>query len=946
MRVLVVEDSPTQAEVLRTDLEGAGYEVELAASGEEGIARFDPQRFHVVVSDIVMPGAVDGYELCRRIKAGAGRHTPVILLTSLADPLDIINGLECGADNFLTKPHQLEHLLERMRLLLATKQARTRGRLQVGVEVFFLGRKFTISSEREQILDLLISTFEDAVLQNRALRQREEELEAARAELARYTGTLEARLERVLASVPDILYSMDPTLTVCHYVSPACLPVLGSSPEEVCATPGLWAARVYLEDRPAVRTWLEGVVRSGRSERIEYRVRHRDGSVRWLEDAVVAVVDAAGAVERLDGIARDITDRKLAEATLQVVQGRLAGILDMAQDAIISVDKSQRIILFNRGAEKMFGYATHEVLGKPVEVLLPSRFADAHRSHIQDFGAAPESGGKTGERGEASGRRKDGTEFPAEASISKLVQEGETIFTAIVRDVTERQRTEQARAQLATILEATTDFVGTADIEGRLVYLNQAGRRMVGIGPAEDIRGLTIPALYPEHERPRLLSEVIPTVLREGAWSGEAVFQHSDGREIPVLISTLANQATADSPLLLSAIARDLTEYKRLEHQFRLAQKMEAVGRLAGGIAHDFNNVLTAITGYTELLLEGAEAGDPRRGDLEEIRTAAQRAAGLTRQLLAFSRQQVLEPRVFDLNEVVAGMDKMLRPILGEDVELTTSLAADLGRAKADPGQIEQVILNLAVNARDAMPRGGKLTVETANVELDDAYAREHVSIVPGRYVMLAVSDTGMGMDAETKARIFEPFFTTKVVGKGTGLGLATAYGIVKQSGGNVWVYSEPGKGATFKVYLPRVDAPVEGPAVTAAPTRPVEGTETILVTEDNESVRRLVGTVLKGHGYTVLEAAEPAEALALAERHGGPVALLVTDVVMPGMSGRELARQLEAARPDLRVLYTSGYTDDAVVSHGVLEAGVAFLQKPFTPADLLRKVRAALEAT
>jgi hypothetical protein len=623
----------------------------------------------------------------------------------------------------------------------------------------------------------------------------------------------------------------------------------------------------------------------------------------------------------------------------------MAGILDMAEDAIISVDESQRILVFNRGAERMFGYAAHEVLGESLDVLLPSRIAVVHQSHIRSFAAAPETGRHMGERSDVRGRRKDGTEFPAEASISKLVQEGETIFTAIVRDVTKRQRAEQARAQLAAILEATTDFVGTADTDGRLLYLNQAGRRMVGIGPAEDISGLTIPDCYPERERPRLLSEVIPTVLREGVWSGETVFQARDGREIPVLLLGLAHRATADSPLLLSAIARDLTAYKKLEQQFRQAQKMEAIGRLAGGIAHDFNNVLTAITGYTELLLEEAEAKDPRRGDLEEIRTAARRAGDLTRQLLAFSRQQVLEPRVLDLNDVVAGMDKMLRRILGEDVELAPAPAADLGRVKADPSQLEQVILNLAVNARDAMPGGGKLTIETANVELDDAYAREHVAVVPGRYVMLAVSDTGTGMDAETKTRIFEPFFTTKGPGKGTGLGLATVYGIVKQSGGNVWVYSEPGQGATFKVYLPMVDEPVEGPAIVAAPTRPLEGTETILVVEDNASVRRLVRTVLQGHGYTVLEAAEPADALALVGRQGGPIALLVTDVVMPGMSGRELARQLEAARPGLLVLYISGYTDDAIVNHGVLEAGVAFLQKPFTPMSLLAKVRAVLDS-
>jgi len=817
MRVLVVEDSPTQAEALRADLEGAGYEVELAASGEEGIARFDPQRFHVVISDIVMPGAVDGYEVCRRIKAGAGRQTPVILLTSLADPLDIINGLECGADNFLTKPHQLEHLLERLQLLLATRQARTQGRLQVGVEVFFLGRKFTISSEREQILDLLISTFEDAVLQNRALRQREEELEAARAELARYAGTLEARLERVLASVPDVLYSADPGLARRHYVSPACAAVLGYSPEALVATPRLWAECVHAEDRPAVQAWVQRVLRSRHAERIEYRVRRPDGAVRWLEDALVPVVDAAGAVERLDGIARDITDRKRAAEELARALRERETIMEGVPDILYMVDADTRLVRWNRRLEVVTGYAPAALAGR-----------------------------------------------------------------------------------------LALDFI------------------------APDARAL--------------LAEAIMQALATGYAEIEADLLTADGRTIPYHWTGVPLRNEKGEPTGLTGVGRDLTAYKNLEQQFRQAQKMEAIGRLAGGIAHDFNNVLTAITGYTELLLDDLGDDAAQRGDLEEIRAAAARAAGLTRQLLAFSRQQVLEPRVLDLNAVVAGMDKMLRRILGEDVELATALAANLGRIKADPGQIEQVILNLAVNARDAMPRGGKLTIETANAELDDAYAREHVTVVPGRYVMLAMSDTGTGIDAEIKAKMFEPFFTTKGPGKGTGLGLATVYGIVKQSGGNVWVYSEPGRGATFKVYLPGVDEPVEGPAVVAAPTRPLEGTETILVVEDNESVRRLVRGVLQGHGYVVLDAAEPAEALTLVEGHGGHIALLVTDVVMPGISGRELARQLEAARPGLLVLYMSGYTDDAIVNHGVLEAGVAFLQKPFTPAGLLHKVREVLD--
>ena len=390
--------------------------------------------------------------------------------------------------------------------------------------------------------------------------------------------------------------------------------------------------------------------------------------------------------------------------------------------------------------------------------------------------------------------------------------------------------------------------------------------------------------------------------------------------------------------------AEEKAEHKRLEEQFRQAQKMEAIGQLAGGIAHDFNNLLTVINGYSELMLQTLSADDPQRNSLEQIKTAGKRAALLTQQILAFSRRQVLEPRVLDLNEAVATMDKLLRRMIGEDIALVSSPDPALWRVKADPGQIEQIIMNLAVNARDAMSQGGKLTIETANVELDEAYARRHASVQPGPYVMLAVSDTGIGMDAKTQARIFEPFFTTKEPGKGTGLGLSTVYGIVKQSGGNIWIYSEPGKGATFKIYLPRVDEEVE---VTApVPVRPetLRGSETILLVEDDEMVRALAGAILQYNDYTVLETRNGQEALRICQEHPGPIHLLITDVVMPGMSGRELADRLAPLRPSMKILYMSGYTDNAIVRHGVLDIGTAFLQKPFTPVALAQKVRKVLD--
>jgi two-component system cell cycle sensor histidine kinase/response regulator CckA len=393
------------------------------------------------------------------------------------------------------------------------------------------------------------------------------------------------------------------------------------------------------------------------------------------------------------------------------------------------------------------------------------------------------------------------------------------------------------------------------------------------------------------------------------------------------------------------SIGEDTTDRQQLEGQLRQAQKMEAVGRLAGGVAHDFNNVLTAIFGYVAMVMEDLPAESPARTDLGEVLKAADRAASLTRQLLAFSRQQVLQSRVINISDVVQDLESMLRRLIGEDVELRTVLAPDVGNVMADASQLEQVLLNLVVNARDAMPTGGKLSIETANAELTGAFSDVHQPVAPGAYVMMAVSDTGSGMSPEVRARVFEPFFTTKDKSKGTGLGLSTVYGIVKQSGGHVWVYSEPGHGATFKIYLPRVDAPLETIGAAVTPTRPVRGSETILVAEDDDVLRPLTRELLKKLGYTVLAAPNSEAALAAAREHQGPIHLLLSDVVMPGASGRDLARRLAASHPDTKVLYVSGYTDDAIVHHGMLEPGLDYLQKPFTPATLARKVRDVLDA-
>jgi PAS domain S-box-containing protein len=476
----------------------------------------------------------------------------------------------------------------------------------------------------------------------------------------------------------------------------------------------------------------------------------------------------------------------------------------------------------------------------------------------------------------------------------------------------------------------------------RFLAVNDAAVARYGWAREEFLR-MTLRDIRPSSEAPKL-EAALATEDRGGGAATVSDTKHrkKDGSFIDVEV--LSDWIEFEGRRARLVLAKDVTERLRLEEQLRQSQKMEAIGQLAGGIAHDFNNLLTAILGFCGLLERQVGANTQMRGDVAEIRHAAGRAAELTRKLLAFGRRQMLAPQVLDLNGLVADLDRMLRRVIGEDIKLVAQLDPELAPVKADLGQLEQVILNLVVNGRDAMPQGGRVTIQTANADLDETYTDTHAPVVPGRYVLLAVSDTGTGMHPDAKAHLFEPFFTTKEVGKGTGLGLATVYGIVKQSGGYVWVYSETGSGTTVKIYLPRCDEPAQPaprpPVLQGLPT----GSETVLVVEDAEAIRSLARKVLTAQGYTVLEAGDGAEALQVAQRHAGPLHLVLTDVVMPGMGGRELAQRLAPLRPELKLVYMSGYTGDAVVHRGLLEDGLPFLAKPFTPEDLALKVRTALD--
>jgi two-component system cell cycle sensor histidine kinase/response regulator CckA len=490
------------------------------------------------------------------------------------------------------------------------------------------------------------------------------------------------------------------------------------------------------------------------------------------------------------------------------------------------------------------------------------------------------------------------------------------------------------------------------DTKGRITRVNRKELQMLGYSAGEML-GKPVWNFFEEGDTTRkvILAKLSGDVSFHDTF--ERTYRRKDGSTLPVLVEDRVIRDSENQVIAIRSIVEDITERRRTEEalrkseeQLRQWQRVEAIGRLAGGVAHDFNNLLMTIKGCSELLLGAFDRRDPRREEVEEILKAADRATALTRQLLAFGRRQVLQPQILDLNAVVMNMDKMLRRLIGEDIQLITSLEPEVWSVKVDPGMIEQVVMNLAVNSRDAMPSGGKLTIETSNVIHDEEYASHHVSVKPGYYVMLAISDTGCGMDKETQSHLFEPFFTTKDTGKGSGLGLSTVYGIIKQSGGNIWAYSEPGLGTTFKIYLPRVERAAKGykPRLKPKEVGAPGGTETILLVEDEEAVRTMVSKILQNKGYTVLEARHGNEAIEVSERYEGSINLMVTDVIMPQMSGRELAERMAPMRPEMHVLYMSGYPDNTIVQHGVLEPGTAFLQKPFTINALELKVREILD--
>jgi PAS domain S-box-containing protein len=636
-----------------------------------------------------------------------------------------------------------------------------------------------------------------------------------------------------------------------------------------------------------------------------------------------------------------VTEFRQAQGAHIVQMHSLA--MEAAADGISILDAKGEHVYANSAFARMMGFENAEVMRRrawrdiydPRDVAL---LEDQIREALRQFGKWS---------GQVSLRRQDNSRIPIEMTITAMPQGG---TVCVARDIAERLAAERARteteAKYRALVEqvAAVSYIAEVGLHGEWRYVSPQVEAIFGYTAEEWLaRSDQWIRFVPEEDHP-IIKAAEDACVTGRRFQAEYRITRKDGQIIWVSDTAVVVPGSDEHPLMEGIIV-DITERKALENQLQQARRMEAVGRLAGGIAHDFNNLLTIIKGYVELATNRKGAQPELRSDLQHIGDASERASTLVRQLLAFSRKQVLKPKVLDLNSIVLNLDKLLRRLLAEVIDMKTMVGKDVGAVKADPSQIEQVIMNLVVNARDAMPNGGRLLVETANVELDAAYAQDHATVRPGRYVMLAVTDTGIGMDADTVAHIFEPFYTTKGSGSGTGLGLSTVYGIVKQSGGYIWVYSEPGKGTTFKVYLPRVDDRVEISSTIEAPSAAARnGKETILLVEDEPGVRELTNMVLSRRGYSVLEALNPQDAERLAENHGSEIHLLLTDVVMPGISGRELAKKLTARHPNLRVLYMSGYTYNVIAEDGTLEDGLSFLQKPFTPQILAQKVRETLD--
>jgi len=899
LSVLIIEDSEDDTMLLLRELKRGGYEpiYERVENAAEMSAALERQTWDLITSDHSLPHFSTPEALALLKEKGV--DIPFIIVSGSIGEEMAVAAMKAGAHDYLMKSN-LTRLVPSVEQGL--REAEVRGRL----------------------------------------KKTEKKLEES-----------QQSLEEVVETAPSLIVLTDPDGRILMFNS-ACEELTGYKRDEVLGKtipelflPPEWAPVVKKRFAdpyaPEVRAPHENPwITKSREERL----------IEWRCTVLPSPNDGRPCIL---GTGVDITERKQAEKVLRESEERFKDLFDDAPVGYYEIDMEGRINRVNRTELEMLGYKLEEMLGHYVWEFFVEKEISKQMVIARLAGTIPP--GKAYER---TCLKKDGTTLPVLVHNRILRDESGRIIgiRSIHQDITERKRGEEEIKKLNQFLEVIIDnadvWLDVLDEKANVLIWNKAAEAISGYSRGEVVGHSKIwEWLYPdENYREEVINKVALAIQRGGGSEDyETTIQRKDGQTRIISWNSRSLLDERRMPTGYIALGWDITQRKKaqqeianLQEQLRQSQKMEAVGQLAGGIAHDFNNLLTVIKGYSQLSLIQFKESDPLKVNINEINKATDRAADLIRQLLAFSRRQVMEMRVLDLNALLRNLQKMLHRVIGEDIELVTRLADDLGRVKVDPGQIEQVIMNLTVNARDAMIEGGKLTIETANVELDEEYARRHVAVTPGRYVMLAVSDTGVGITPEVRERIFEPFFTTKKGGEGTGLGLSTVYGIVKQSGGNIWVYSEPEKGTTFKIYLPLVNEPLEEKKERVVKEASPCGNETVLVVEDDEVVRKLAVRILQEQGYRVLEAVEGIDAFPVADEHKGPIHLLVTDVVMPKMSGRELAERLASLRPGIKVLYMSGYTDNTIAHHGILDKGMNFIQKPFTVDGLARKVREVLD--
>ena len=767
-------------------------------------------------------------------------------------------------------------------------------------------------------------------------------------------GESRRALETLLSNLPGMAYRcrMDAQWTM-EFASRGAERVTGYPPADLVGNARVaYGDLVLPEDRAPLRDAVQQAVARDEPFEVEYRLVRPDGQVCWVSEQGRAVPYGDGGETRLEGYVFEVTQRKAVEQALRTGEAQFRAVFEEAPIGMALVDMNGYLVRSNNAFQQLLGYSGAEL----------SRMIFSEVTHPDDLAADWELFGDLVAADIAHYQilkrylRRDGSLVWGMLSMALIrAPDGAPRYAiGMVENVTDRREAESAltlrEREFRSLLEHGRDVISILEPDGDLRFTSPAVERVLGYGRTE-LAGTYLGELVHPDDVPGMLEMFERAITTPGRPRlAELRVRHRDGSW---RILETVGTSLIDDPAVRGIVvnSRDVTErreaeeaLRRSEQQLLQVQKMEAVGRLAGGVAHDFNNLLTAIRGNAELLLADIPPDSQSREDVEEIRRAADRAAALTRQLLAFSRRQVLQPRLLDLNGSVTEMQRMLRRLLGEDVELATRLDPHLRRVRADPAQVEQVILNLVVNARDAMPEGGVVMLCTSNMELGEELRRKFAYVVPGQYVLLEVGDTGHGMDPATLEMAFEPFFTTKPTGKGTGLGLSMVYGIVKQSGGYVWIDSEPERGTRVRVYLPVARGDVEEEDIAPVPAPRTRGRGTVLLVEDEETVRRIAERVLTRGGYDVLTAGEGAEAMALSRQHSGMIQVLVTDLVMPRMNGSDLARRLMAERPGIRVLFISGYDRDAARTAGPLEPGTDFIEKPFSPETLLERVARLLE--